>query len=341
MTARAAVALLGLALAGCAGNMLGRSVAVESHDYTFKDESLSFVEGTSLSDPKGDATKRPPEYTTQPVALFLEGDGSECQKYSDTGWEKFVRRFAGDYVLVRAKTFVNATCGTEKFAKFDFLSRLDELGVLLTEIKKTHEKQPIVLIGHSAGATLAVMYANAHPGEIAGLVNLGGGLDPLERVIKQAEREKGLDPESLRESEGTIDAAIETAKGGGNPDKAMWGRTEKFWGQMFSVEVKEEWLKATVPVLVVHGDADVVVPFALMAKNKRELKRKSKTNFAFDFEHGMNHDLFNDSVFLTVNDWIKKKIIDKAGGADGPAEHEPDEKEPGDAHDDAKAGPER
>lgn len=330
----AAVVGLAAVLSGCAGNMLGRSVHMEGGDYTFKDETLSYFEGTSIADPSWDATKRPDAYKKWPVAVFIEGDGSDCQKFSVAGWDKFVRRYAGDYVLVRAKTMVNVACGTDAFAKLEFLPRVDELGALLAAIKKAHENQPIVLIGHSAGATLAVLYANAHPGEIAGIVNLGGGLDPLERVIKQAEREKGLGPEALREAEGTIDQAIENARSGGNPDKAMWGRTEKFWGQMFGVEVKEEWLKTTIPVLVVHGDADVVVPYALMAKNRRELKRKSKTNFTLDIEHGMTHDLFNDSVFLTVNDWIKRKIIEGGGKQEADAK-------PADAtQDDGKDGAE-
>lgn len=320
-------------LSGCASNMLGRSVHVEGGDYTFKDEALSYLEATSVKDASADANKRPDDYKTWPVAVFIEGDGSDCQKYSLAGWDKFVRRYAGDYVLVRANTLVNSVCGTDKFQKLDFLTRLDELGVLLTAVKRSHENQKIVLIGHSAGATLAVMYANAHPGEIAGIVNLGGGLDPLERVIKQAEREKGLNPEALREAEATIDQAVETSKSGGNPDKPMWGRTEKFWGQMFSVEVKEEWLKTELPVLVVHGDADVVVPYTLMAKNRRELKRKGKTNFVLDTEHGMNHDLFNDSVFLTVNGWIQKKIV--AGEAD-PKPDGPPEDDGGDEKDDPK-----
>lgn len=331
------IALAGC-LSGCVSNMLGRSVHVEDGDYTFKEEALSYLEATTVVDSSADATKRPAEYKTWPVAVFLEGDGSECQKYSLAGWDKFVRRFAGDYVLVRANTLVNSVCGTENFQKLDFLTRLDELGVLLAAVKRSHENQKIILIGHSAGATLAVMYANAHPGEIAGLVNLGGGLDPLERVIKQAEREKGLDAEALRESQATLDQAIENAKSGGNPDKPMWGRTEKFWAQMFSVEVKEEWLKTTLPVLVVHGDADVVVPYELMAKNRRELKRKGKTNFVLDTEHGMNHDLFNDSVFLTVNDWIKKKVVEGGGATDaGPA----DEKGDPEDKDDPKEGEKR
>ena len=293
-------------------NMLGRPVvATESHVYTFQGDTYSYIEGTSLDDREADPLRRPNAYHTRPVAIFIEGDGSECQAYSEQQWAHFVHRFSGDYVLVRAKTYVNVTCGTERFEKFDFLTRLDELDAIVKDVVTQHPGQPIILLGQSAGATLAALYADKHTGDVAAIVNLGGSVETLDLVIKQAERERHLDNRSLRENEENLDAAIQESTAGTSPDKAMWKRTEKFWGQMFSTKVHDVWLKLTIPVLVVHGQDDVDVPFDLMPRAKREFKRANKTNFTFEFEEGVGHDLLTNATFHVVNDWVTKNVQGK------------------------------
>jgi pimeloyl-ACP methyl ester carboxylesterase len=219
---------------------------------------------------------------------------------------------------------VNVTCGTEAFTKFDFLSRLEEIDAIATDLAKNHPGQKLVLIGHSAGATLAALYADKHPDKIAAVIDLGGSLDSLDKVIKEAEREKGYDAKTLRENEETLDAAISESSGGGSPDKAMWGRTEKFWGEMFSTDIKNIWLKLAMPVLVVHGDGDKDVPYSLLPKARREFKRANKTNYTFALEEGMGHDLLNSDVFTTIDGWLKRRVTGDGTGSEKDEDNKPE-----------------
>ncbi len=299
--------LLALASSGCiAENMLKKPVAIEEHKYDFNGEHLAYYEAT-LSNEKGVSTNaRPAGYATSPVVLFVEGDGSECQSYSQAAWFRFLVSYTGHYVFVRPKAFVNATCGTDKWKKADFDSRVDEVGLIVEALKTDHPGQPIILMGHSAGAHVAALYVESHPDQILAIVNLAGGVDDLERVMKQSEREKHLGAKALGENERNIDAAIEHLKSP-DPDKPLWGRTEKFWSQMLQKQKRDVWLKITIPVLILHAEGDTTVPYSLLPKAKRELNRAGKGNFTWTFLEGGDHDLITSDVFLIADRWIRKK----------------------------------
>ncbi len=308
--ARAAVgATLLLGGGGClAENMYRKPVDVAPHDYSFQGESLTYFEGTLTDEDSIKAKKRPPGYSALPIALFIEGDGGQCQRFDQGAWFRFLVGYTGrSYVLVRPKSYANATCGTDKWRSGDFASRVEEVGVLLASLKRDHPGQPIVLVGHSAGATIAALAAQKHPGEIAAIVDMAGGTDDLSKIMKESERKKGLGAAELSENERLMDAAFEHLKSP-DPDKPLWGRTEKFWSQILSMETRDLWLKTDVPVLVLHGEGDDAVPFSLMPKAKRELNRAGKDNYTWIFLEGADHDLLDKDVFILVDRWIKKKI---------------------------------
>lgn len=308
--------VLALTSTGClAENMLRKPVDITKKPYTFQGESLAYYEGTITDEDSMKAKTRPPGYTQKPVVLFIEGDGGQCQAFNEGAWFRFLVGYTADYVLVRPKSYANATCGTDKWKTADFESRVDEIGTIVEALKMDHPGQPIILLGHSAGASIAALHAQKHPGEVAAIIDMAGGVDDLSRIMKQSERQKGLGAQELQENERLLDATFEHLKSP-DPDKPLWSRTEKFWAQMLSMETRELWLKTEVPVLVLHGEDDKNVPYDLMPKAKRELNRAGKSNFTWTFLEGAGHDLIDKDVFLIVNRWVKKKTGKDAHSVD-------------------------
>lgn len=285
---------------GCAAtNPFGREVQVERGTYSSQGERLDYLVGI----PAGVADKAP-------VEVFVEGDGSQCQAWSEDLWRRFLVRRTGSALLVRPRTYVNTVCGGERFVQADFLHRLAELGSLLAEVRHAHPGRPVFLVGHSAGAQLAVLHASAHPGEIAGIANLGGGTWPLARVVEEIAREKArrgqLSAAELQDRLARHETLLAKLRAAPDSTEPMWGRTQRFWSQMFFSGVRELWAATELPALVVHGTEDLdSVPASSVAKARDELA--GKANVRFVFLEGEGHDLLKPKVFELVDEWVRSQ----------------------------------
>lgn len=297
-----AALLLAVAIqaAGCAaGNRLGREVRV-THEVD--DAGAEYVVGAPVT----------PDADRLPVAVFLEGDGSLCQRFSPGLWERFVTRFAGDFVLVRPVTRVNRTCGTPAFAAADFLHRVDETEALLATLEARYPGRPLYLVGHSAGAHLALLAATRRPASVRGLVNLGGGIDELSRVlpaIVRAREARGeLSPARRDRELAGIEAFLADVRAVGPTDRPLWGRTYRFWNQMCFSGVSAAWRTTELPALVVHGEEDLAaVPFELVRDARDELAAAGVPGPRFVFLPGAGHDLLDPGVFRLVDAWIAER----------------------------------
>ncbi len=226
-----------------------------------------------------------------PVVVFLDGDGSQCQSFSESLWSRFVIRNTGHFVLVRPKTLINQTCETPKFAQLDFLHRLGELEALLTLVRQKFPGGPLVLAGHSAGAHVAMLYAAGHAEQIAGLVNISGGYDELAGVFED------LGKPELREFVATVASLA--------PEKPTWGRTARFWSQMIRSGVKPLWLGYDKPCLVLHGmEDDASVPFAGVQRDAREVKGRC----ALTPLPGTGHDTLGAETWTKIDAWLEESF---------------------------------
>lgn len=298
LTVAAALLLVGVG-AGCAiHNQFGRPIRIERHRYASQGEQLEYLVGVG-----GDADLR------EPIAVLLEGDGSRCQEYRESLWRRFLTRHTGRFLLVRPRTFVNTVCGTARFARADFIHRLAELADLLAEVELAYPRRPVFLIGHSAGAHLAIMYASAHPGAIAGIVDLGGGTWPLADLLPEIAREKArrgrLTSSELTEQLDGIETLLARVRTNPNSLEPMWGRTVRFWYQMFFSQVRELWAATPVPVLILHGSEDLdSVPVSAVLKSREEFQAAGKASVRFVFLDGEGHDLLNAKAFALIDAWI-------------------------------------
>lgn len=303
------VSLLLAALgAGCAaGNRLGRDVRVTRERDPAGAEYFVGTPVTSGAE-------------ALPVALFLEGDGSQCQRFSAGRWERFVTGFAGDHVLVRPVTRVNRACETEAFAAADFLHRVDETAALLAALEARYPGRPLYLIGHSAGAHVALLAAARRPSAVRGLVDLGGGVDELSRVlpaIPRAEAARGRISAAERDARlAELEGFLADVRAEGPTDRPLWGRTYRFWHQMLFSGVSDGWRTTDLPVLVVHGEDDLeAVPFELVRHARDELADAGLEGPEFRFLPGIGHDLLEPEVFVLVDRFIEAHERGRRGAA--------------------------
>jgi pimeloyl-ACP methyl ester carboxylesterase len=271
--------LTALALVGCAAqNRLGLPVRLESRPYTFRGEALEF-----------EAAVPPTESPVPPVLVLLEGDGSQCQAYSKTRWSRFVTREMGHFVLVRPRTLVNSLCEREpeRWKRLDFLHRVDELETLVPAVRQAFPDGPLILVGHSAGAHVARLYAERHPDQVAGLVNISGGYDELSGV--------------LTELSGTPPVVLSSVRSA-SPTSELWGRTAGFWEQMFFSGVRPLWLTYRKPCLVLHGSGDrKSVPIAGVKRDAAAVTGSCR----LEILEGEGHDTLTSATFGRIDAWLQ------------------------------------
>lgn len=288
--------LLGFLLTSCGvTNLRGRDVILTELPYTFRNQALALQIGT------------PVVREDLPIALFLEGDGGQCQEYRAGLWRRFLQRFSGDVVLVRARGYVNLTCETQAWRMLDFHARTEELATQVTVLKAQFPRRKLVLIGHSAGAHVALHYAADHPGDVDRLVDLGGGVQDLAEILLEIPWEKArlgqLDAADLPAAVSEMQALITQVQQHHDPRAPFWGRTYAFWFQMFFAGTTARWHCPPVPTLIVHGERDLEsVPFE---PTRLAVARNACTNVTWLPMPGKGHDLLDPEVFRAIGDWLR------------------------------------
>ena len=243
-----------------------------------------------------------------PIAIFIEGDGSHCQRFREHLWKRFLRKHTRDFLLVRPRTFVNEYCGKARFVHADFSHRVDELATLVDAVIQSYPGRRIYLIGESAGAHIAICFSRRSD-VVAGIVNLGGGVDELAKVLPEIERERRrhgiLDEAALVKRLQTVDEILASVRTAPHRTARFWGRTHLFWYQMLFLDVREHWRAATLPVLIVHGERDHDnVPISIVRRAKIDFESAGKSNVRFVLYPELGHDLRISRVLDDINAWI-------------------------------------
>ena len=234
-----------------------------------------------------------------PVAILVEGDGGACQSFDSKRWRRFLTKFTGNFTLVRPVTVVNRLCDTPAFGRLDFMHRQRELAALIISVRAAFPGRPLVLIGHSAGAGLAVLHAVAQPGQVAAIVNLSGGLDPLDVVLRAL-----CKTDVCRADTDAFIAKMRLNKTSDEPDKVRSGR---FFAQLMELPLAEAWTKYQGPLLVLHGEHDPSVPVALVRSSLSRLPVRS--NLTTRIEATWGHDiLFKRDAWVQIDSWLRAQL---------------------------------
>ncbi len=183
---------------------------------------------------------------TMPTIVFVHG--------SPGSWSAF-KRYLQDTDLLKHYRLIAIDRPGFGYSDFGETAGLSQqaavVGALLHQIDNT---KPIYLVGHSYGGPLIIKLAAENTTIIKGLVILSGAVDPgqekkeLWRPVLIYSPLRWLVPSVLRYS-----------------NEELW------WLKKNLVKLKDDFPKVICPVTIMHGDKDVLVPYANAGYAQRRL----------------------------------------------------------------------
>ncbi len=191
------------------------------------------------------------ERRERPLVVFLhEGLGSVST------WRDFPMRVCieGDFrglVYSRPGHGQSSVAPGSRRRSMDFMHHQakDFLPTLLTALDVDTQSQPIWLLGHSEGGSIALIYAGSFPTRAAGLIVVAPHIFVEEVAISRIE--------ATRSMYETTDWRERLAKHHANPDTAFWGWYNMRLDPLFRSWNIESTLRSIVcPVLAVQGRDD-------------------------------------------------------------------------------------
>ena len=198
-----------------------------------------------------------PERAAAPLHVFLhEGLGSVAM------WRDWPRQLcdAGGFrgLVYSRPGYGNSTPRprAEKWpVNFMHAQARDVLPALLQGVGIDTSRDPPWLIGHSDGASIALIYAAAFPERVAGLVVLAPHLFVEDEAIRSIERAR-VAYLATTDTQGT-GLKVKLARYHSDPDSAFWGWNDIWLDPAFRGWNIEDQLPAiTQPVLAVQGEDD-------------------------------------------------------------------------------------
>lgn len=164
------------------------------------------------------------------------------------------------------------------------------------------------LAGHSLGSAAAAVSAVRDPGRYAGLILSGAPLSPLDWVAGLGEADGGLDldPADLSSDPFYLDElehdplAFTSAAGA----RSLAAVLSQAWA-----ELGDDFAQLPLPVLLVHGEQDPVVPAADARQWAGRLKRARLAEFP-----GARHDVLNETVHREVAAAITEFVLTSGAG---------------------------
>ncbi|MBI3670508.1 MAG: alpha/beta hydrolase [Acidobacteria bacterium] len=207
---------------------------------------------TALSTPNGEMTVW--EAGSGPTVVLLHGAGDQAG-----AWSIVVPDLTGKYWIL-----IPDLAGHGESAP---AAGPLKLGTILagveTLVHARGKDQPVVLVGNSMGAWLAMVYAHRHPERVARVVAVNGGAlhgdyDPMILLPPDREAARKLmemlrDPDSLKTPDFVLDDVVRHARNGP-------------MGRMFSGKDFEQFLldgklgEMRVPVDIIWGESDRLIP---------------------------------------------------------------------------------
>jgi alpha-beta hydrolase superfamily lysophospholipase len=204
-----------------------------------------------------------------------------------------------------------ARCHVERFDDF-----LDDLGVVLDNIRSQHPELPITLLGHSMGGLITLAFLAARKPRVASAVTSGaalsiGAVSPLRVALARAARRvmprlaigSGLDPEGLSRdpevvrrylADPLIVRTMTTSLGAELLEAAP--RTAALAGEV------------EVPLLVLHGEAD---PICAPEGSQAFHAGVAAPGGALRVYPQLRHEIFNEpereTVWRDVLGWLEEQ----------------------------------
>ncbi|MCB1623024.1 MAG: alpha/beta fold hydrolase [Pseudomonadales bacterium] len=140
-----------------------------------------------------------------------------------------------------------------------------------------------VLIGYSEGGTVAPFVAAAVPG-FTRVIALSAGALRGEDELRMTLR-RNLDAASAERTLARIRAFPNDI------DQTVEGETFRYWNSMLDLEPMRAYQSIDIPVLMLHGDEDSVVPVEAAHFAAAQSRALGKHNMTVEVIHGADHSL--------------------------------------------------
>lgn len=181
------------------------------------------------------------------------------------------------------------------FYNTSITNELEDLDHIVKYIKKNYLPKKIILIGHSFGAAIALLYTSLN--KIDGLISLSWEWD-LEKAITYEFTEQQLEDFKTK-----WETMVENWSKDGN--KELLGK--QFLDDLFKYSTVDAAKKLQCPVLFVHGKNDNIIPHSAteniykLIKSPKEIKLIDNTDHIYNF---FTDNPKTNELFLIVKDWL-------------------------------------
>lgn len=238
-----------------------------------------------------------PDGEVRSVVVFLHGFGEHLGLY-----DTFAHRLTADGQAVHALDCAGHGRSEGKRGVILYDDYVADAVYLVQLAAAQHPSVPVVLAGHSAGATAAFLLGMRHPTLVTALV-LSGGLGYfLEMLANEPADDEGLDPTGLLSTHPDYVHALmhDPLVHEGDFPPAMVESLERVWPE---VQQGLASGRPDIPVLLVQGELDPVAPLAVSQEAARRLPRAALRVFPGDLHDVLNeHD--RDAVHEVVATFV-------------------------------------
>lgn len=186
-------------------------------------------------------------------------------------------------------------------------SAVADLDSFIDVVRRSSPEAPTYLIGHSMGGLIAAAYAEEHQDRLAGLVLSGALLYVAPEVAALADLPEIPDL-GLADAVSSDPAVVQAYKD--DPLVYLGPPPRNFIESFGQVEsVRERLNELTLPILAMHGSADVLVsPQAL----RDVVGSVASEDLTAIFWPGLWHEIFNEprkaEVLSTMTAWIRARL---------------------------------
>lgn len=159
-------------------------------------------------------------------------------------------------------------------------------------------KQPLVLAGHSLGATSAALYAEAHPGDVAGLVLISGVVSGTLH-FQEAPKRTPADWEQTWQQ-------ISNSLGQEGPDGSVnWFA---FMIDLLRFNLLKESGDLSMPVLIIVGEKDELAPVTHQQRLYNSLPGPKELKIIAGAGHSLESPTELSQLKLIVGNWLASQL---------------------------------
>jgi alpha-beta hydrolase superfamily lysophospholipase len=234
---------------------------------------------------------------TRAVICMIHGFGEHINRYNQVA-SFFVEN---DYAIIGMDNRGHGKSEGKRGHTPNFDTYLDDIQLLMNEIKAQYPDKPIFLWGHSMGGNLILNYMLRRKPSVVATVVTGAWIrlafEPKPMLLKLGRMMRSVLPTFSQSAELDTnnlctDKAVVRAY---NADPLVHGKITAAAGM--GMNEAAAWLntyqgEVPVPTLIMHGEKDMIIsPDAA-----REFSERVKGDITFKLWHGLYHEIHNEKI---------------------------------------------